>query len=202
MARKPKRQTDANKPVKPYVQLGVFALILLIMMGVLIKALYDLTIVQGESYHERGDKEATSTIVTKGRRGTIYDRNGLVLAYDETCFNVCFMRDGNNRSDYYSAVYTEALIDAIRIIGEGGGETIDTSFIRMAEDGTIYYDWGSQNEKTIMARYRNFCNVCGFNIPDKEDMSTWIKAEDAYLRLRRMWFIPEELPFEDAVKII
>ncbi|MBQ3938745.1 MAG: hypothetical protein II724_05290 [Clostridia bacterium] len=197
-----KKQTDANKPVKPYVQVGVFAFILLVLMGILLRSLYGITVVQGESYYQRGDKEATNTIVTKGRRGTIYDRNGLVLAYDETCFNVCFMRDGNNRSDYYSAVYTEALIDAIRIIGEGGGETIDTSFIRMADDGTICYDWGSQNEKTIMARYRNFCNVCGFNIPNQDDMSTWIKAEDAYLRLRRMWFIPEELPFEDAVKII
>lgn len=183
-------------------RIAAFALLLLVMMGVLLRSLYVLTVVQGETYSERGDKESTNTIITKGRRGTIYDRNGLVLAYDETCFNVCFMRDGNKRTDYDSAVYTEALIKAIRIICEGGGSTIDTSYIRRSEDGVIYYDWGSENERTIKARYSNFCNVCGFNMPNRDDMSTWIKAEDAYLKLRRMWFIPEELSFEDAVKII
>ncbi|MBQ7060872.1 MAG: hypothetical protein IJM85_03720 [Clostridia bacterium] len=204
MARK-KHGTSKNSSSgerKPIVQIVIFACLIALLTGVLIKALYDLTVVQGESYHERGDREATNTIVTKGRRGTIYDRNGLVLAYDETCFNVCFMRDGNNRTDYYSAVYTEALIEAIRLIEEGGGSTISTCYIKQAGDGTLYYDWGSENERTIKARYKNFCNVCGFNIPNADDMSTWIKAEDAYLRLRRMWFIPEELPFEEAVKIL
>ena len=28
------------------------------------------------------------------------------------------------------------------------------------------------------------------------------KAQDAYLDLRSAWYIPEEMPFEDAVKII
>ncbi|MBR6006008.1 MAG: hypothetical protein IK064_00095 [Clostridia bacterium] len=191
-----------NTPKKPIVRIVIFGVVLLLLMGLLLKSLYDLTVVQGETYSARADQEATNTIITKGRRGTIYDRNGLVLAYDETCYNVCFMRDGDKRTDYYSAVYTEALLRAIRLIREGGGDTIDTSYIRMKENGELYYDFGSENERTIRARYRNFCNACGFSFPDKEDMSTWITAEDAYLSLRRNWFIPEELPFEEAVKII
>ena len=78
---KKNRHTSAEAPTKPYVQIIIFALVLVALMSVLIKSLYDLTIVQGESYLERADREATNTIVTKGRRGTIYDRNGLVLAY-------------------------------------------------------------------------------------------------------------------------
>ena len=191
-----------NTPKKPYIRIAIFAVVLLLLMGVLIRSLYDLTIVKGESYLARADQEATNTIITKGRRGTIYDRNGLVLAYDEVCFNVCFMRDGDNRTDYYSAVYTEALIRAIDIIEAGGGSTIDTSYIKMKPDGEIYYDFGSTNERTVKARYKNFCNACGFAMKDKDDMSTWISAEDAYLKLRKSWFIPEELPFEEAVKII
>ena len=196
------RQTGKNEIKRPIARLIVFAVVLTALAAVLINALYDITIVKGETYLERGDSAATNTIVTKGRRGTIYDRNGLVLAYDESCFNVCFMRDGNNRTDYYSAVYTEALIEAIRIIEMNGGSTISTSYIKMDGDGTIYYDFGSSNERTIKARYKNFCNACGFNMPDKDDMSTWITAEDAYLRLRKNWFIPEELGFDEAVKII
>ncbi|MBR4434490.1 MAG: hypothetical protein IKS90_00090 [Clostridia bacterium] len=187
---------------KPRFRLIIYALVLTLMMGYLIKSLYDLTIVKGEALSIKASSEATNTMITKGRRGTIYDRNGLVLAFDETCFNVCFMRDGDNRTDYYSAVYTEALIKAIAIINEGGCETIDTSYIRMNEAGELYYDFGSVNERTIKARYKNFCDACGFNIKNENDMSTWISAGDAYLKLRNYWFIPEELPFDEAVKII
>ena len=191
----------ARKPLGRFI---ILAVVLLMMMGTLLTTLYGLTIKNGEYYTENAEKEATNTIVTRGRRGTIYDCNGLVLAYDETCYNVCFMRDGDNRSDYDSAVYTEALIEAIKIINEGGSETIDTSYIRKNEKGELYYDWGSENERTIKSRYKNFCNVCGFVIPKKyeDDITKWISAEDAYLKLREMWFIPEELPFEDAVKVI
>lgn len=187
---------------KPIFRLTVFALALVAMAAVLIKSLYELTVVRGAEYYNMAKSESLNTIKTKGRRGAILDRNGLVLAYDETCFNVCFMRDGNNRSDYYSAVYTEALIKAIAIINAGCSETIDTSYIRMSETGEYYYDFGSTNENTIKSRYRNFCNACGFNMKDKEDMSTWKTAEDAYLELRRAWFIPAEMPFSEAVKII
>lgn len=177
-------------------------LALIMMAALLVKALYDLTVVHGDEYYNVAKNESLNTIKTKGRRGAILDRNGLVLAYDETCFNVCFMRDGNNRSDYDSAVYTDALIKAIAIINDGGMKTIDTSYIRMNENGEYYYDFGSQNEKTIRSRYKNFCNACGFAMKDENDMSTWISAEDAYLKLRKYWFIPEEMPFSEAVKII
>lgn len=187
---------------KPIFRFIILALVLVLMATVLFKSLYELTVIRGEDYYNTAKSESLSTIKTKGRRGAILDRNGLVLAYDETCFNVCFMRDGNNRSDYDSAVYTEALIKAIGIINEGGMQTIDTSYIRINDSGEYYYDFGSNNENTIKSRYRNFCNACGFNMKDKDDMSTWITAEDAYLKLRRLWFIPEEMPFDEAVKII
>lgn len=192
-------ETIRKKAIARFI---IVAVILLAMMSLLISRLYAIAIVEGSAFISDAENKSTDTIITKGKRGTIYDRNGLVLAYDEICYNVEFMRDGDNRTNYDSAVYTEALITAIGIINEGGGTTIDTSFIRMDENGELYYDWGSENERTIKSRYRNFCNVCGFNIPDADDMSKWITAEDAYLRLRKSWYIPEELSFEDAVKII
>ena len=193
-----------NVQKRPLARFIILSVVLCMMLGLLLSRLYALTVMQGDIYSEAATNEATNTIVTKGKRGTIYDRNGLVLAYDETCYNVEFLRDGDNRSNYDSTVYTEALIEAIRIITEGGGTTIDTSYIRMDDKGELYYDWGSESERTIKSRYKNFCNVCGFNIPekDKDDMSKWISAENAYLRLRKSWGIPEELPFDEAVKII
>lgn len=189
---------------RPLARFTILAVVFFMMLGLLLSRLYALTVMQGDTYSNAANAEATDTIVTKGKRGTIYDRNGLVLAYDETCYNVEFLRDGDNRSNYDSTVYTDALIEAIRIIYEGGGSTIDTSYIRMDENGELYYAWGSQSERTIKARYKNFCDACGFIISEKnkDDMSKWITAEDAYLKLRKSWSIPEEMPFDEAVKII
>ncbi len=191
-----------NQAKKPISRFLIFAVVLILLMSLLIYQLFTLTITRGETYSQEAQSESTDKIITKGKRGSILDCNGLVLAYDETSYNVEFLRDGNNRTQYYSAVYTEALIKAINIIEAGGGTIIDTSYIRMSDNGELYYDWGVTNETSIKARYKNFCNVCGFSFPDENDMSTWISAENAYLKLRSNWFIPEELPFEDAVKII
>ena len=194
------KRSDGTK--RPVSRLIIIFAILLAMMGTLIFQLFRVTIAQGESFAEEAGSLSSRTVVTKGKRGSILDRNGLVLAYDEACFNVEFFRNANNRTDYYSAVYTEALIKAIRIIEDGGCSVIDTSYICMNERGEIYYDFGVTSEAFVKARYKNFCNVMGFTMPDKDDMSTWITAEDAYLKLRKLWYIPEELSFEDARKII
>ena len=45
----------------------------------------------------------TSTIDIKGTRGRILDRNGVVLAYSKNSYNVEFLRDADNRTDYDSA---------------------------------------------------------------------------------------------------
>lgn len=187
---------------KPVFRLIMIAAVLLAMMGTLIFRLFRVTVAQGESLAVEADQLSERTIVTKGRRGKILDRNGLVLAYDEACFNVQFTRDGNNRTNYDRAVYTEAMIKAIRMIESGGSSVIDTAYITKDAQGNIVYDFGVTSETFVKARYRNFCNVCGFRMPDENDMSTWITAEDAYLELRRLWFIPEELSFDEARKVI
>ncbi len=194
------KRNDAQK--RPLPRLIILGILLLAMMSLLIFQLFRVTIAQGESFAEEAGSISSRTVVTKGKRGDILDRNGLVLAYDEACFNVEFMRNPNSRTDYFSAVYTEALIKAIRIIENGGSHVIDTSYICMDENGKIYYDFGVTSETFIKSRYKNFCNVMGFYMKDKDDMSTWKSAEDAYFELRSKWHIPEELSFEEARKVI
>ena len=194
------KKSDKNK--KPLSRLIIISVLLLAMMCTLIVQLFRVTIAQGEALSEQAGSLSSRTVVTKGKRGRILDRNGLVLAYDETCFNVEFLRDGNNRTNYFRAVYTEAMIKAIGIIEEGGSQVISTSYITVDDDGNIVYDFGVTSETYVKARYKNFMNVCGFTMKDPDDMSTWMSAEEAYLELRRLWFIPEELSFTEARKVI
>ncbi len=189
----------------------ILAFILLGLMAALIFQLSNITLAAGSEYAAQAASRAASTIDIEGTRGKIMDRNGVVLAYSEDSYNVEFLRDADNRTDYDSAVYTEALMKAIEIIEAGGGTTIDTSYIRKdPETGEIYYDWRVESRANQVARYRNFCEAMGFtisyddSITDKAlwDTSSWPTAEESYNKLRALWFIPEELTFEEANKII
>ena len=104
----------------------IISLVLMCLMGALIYKLHEVTIVEGAQYAEAAANTSTSSIDIKGTRGRILDRNGVVLAYSKNSYNVEFLRDADNRTDYDSATYTDSLIKAIKIIEDGGGKTIDT----------------------------------------------------------------------------
>lgn len=198
---------------KPLFRFIAMALVCLALMGALIYRLSVLTIVEGSTWAESAEQRSVKTIAVKGERGRILDRNGVVLAYDETSYNVQFLRDADNRTSYDSAVYTESLIKVIDIIESNGGSTIDTSYIVMGDDGKLTYDWRVTSEAAIKSRYKNFCEAMGFYISDPNyqanpkdpstwDLSLWPTAEYAYKTLRKSWYIPEEFTFEQAKKII
>lgn len=184
--------------------------VLLAMMGALIYKLGTLTIAQGESLSGEAADRAQSSIVEKGKRGRILDRNGVVLAYSESCYDVQFLRDPERRTSNDSALYTESLIKAIEIIEAGGGTTIDTSYITQDENGDLIFDFGVKSDSAVKARYKNFCDAMGFTSridddlskPQSEwDLSKWPSAEYCYNYLRESWCIPPEMGFADAKKI-
>ncbi|MBQ3551740.1 MAG: hypothetical protein IJA35_01065 [Clostridia bacterium] len=195
-----------KRPLSRYL---ITTVVVVLLMGALIFQLGMVALSGNNIYVDQAEERKTRTITIKGARGSIMDRNGVVLAYDEVCYNVEFLRDANNRTSYDSAIYTQSLIDAINVIQKGGGEIIDTSYIRMDDEGNFYYDWGVTSDRAIKLRYKNYCDAMGFKIPEDDmenldtwDLDKWISAEDAYLSLRAAWYIPEELTFEEANKII
>ena len=119
-----------------YIATG--AVIVALMLALIVK-LATITLSDDGKYDIQASNKSSAKIILKGERGTIMDRNGVVLAYDKTCYNVEFLRDANNRTSYYSSVYTESLIKAIDIIEQGGGKIIDSSYIRKDESGNYDY---------------------------------------------------------------
>ena len=91
---------------KPVSRLIIICVLMIMMMGALIYRLGTLTIKEGEAWAKSADNRSTQTIAIKGERGKIMDRNGVVLAYSETCYNVEFLRNADNRTKYDSAIYT------------------------------------------------------------------------------------------------
>ena len=176
-------------------RIWMLIVIFVAMLGVLLLFLDKLTIRETEAYTAAVQQTTEVTTYQSGSRGTITDRNGVVLAYDETTYNVLFYRDPSNRTPIDSARYTHSLMEAIRIIEEGGGTTIDTFYIDMQTDGTFVYDFRTSSESVAAARKRNFVEACNFDNPD-------LSAEEAYRILRNSWCIPDNMPFDEAKKIM
>lgn len=176
-------------------RLFMLALLLLAMGGYLCWGLMKLSVEESESY--RAAVRATSVVTTyqSGTRGTITDRYGTVLAYDDTTYNVKFYRDPDKTSPIESARYTHALMEAIKIIEAGGGTIEEHFYIRLNNDGTYRYDFGVTSEAAIASRKKNFVEACRFSDSD-------ISPERAYLILRESWQIPDDMPYDEARKIM
>ena len=176
-------------------RLLLLALMLLAMGGYLCWGLMKLSVEETESY--QAAVRATSVVTTyqSGTRGTITDRYGSVLAYDETTYNVKFYRDPDKTTPVDSARYTHSLMEAIRIIEAGGGTIEEHFYIRLDNDGTYRYDFGVTSEAAVASRKKNFIDACRFSDPD-------ITPERAYLILRESWQIPDDMPYDEAKKIM
>ena len=74
----------------------IFALALVFtgMFLVLAAKLFDLQIINGESYLEDYVQMIEKTVTTPGTRGNIYDRNGKLLAYNELAYAVTVQDTG------------------------------------------------------------------------------------------------------------
>ena len=185
-----------RQPVwKLNLRLLLIAFLLLAMGSYLCWGLMKLSVQETESY--QAAVRATSIVTTyqSGTRGTITDRYGNVLAYDETTYNVKFYRDPDKTSPVESARYTHSLIEAIRIIEAGGGTIEEHFYIRLNNDGTYRYDFGVTSEAAIASRKKNFIDACRFSDPE-------ITPERAYLILRESWQIPDDMPYDEAKKIM
>ena len=186
-----KRGEKGKLNTRIFLLIAIFVAMLVVLLVFLDK----LTIRETEAYSAAVQQTTEVTTYQSGSRGTITDRNGVVHAYDETTYNVLFYRDPSNRTPIDSARYTHSLIEAIRIIEEGGGKTIDTFYINMLSDGTFVYDFRTSSESVAAARKRNFVDACNFSNKD-------LSAEEAYRILRDSWCIPDEMPFDEAKKIM
>lgn len=170
---------------------GLFTLLFAIIFVQLIK----LTLVQGASYAGEMEKLSPRTVTESGARGSIYDRNGLPLAYDIKSYNVQFYKDPLKKSDADKSYYTGIILDAIKIIEQNGGEVIDTFAIKYDDKtGGYYFDFGITNKDAIAKREKNW----------RSNMYVGITRtpEQIYLYLRDHYQIPAEMGYEEARKIL
>ncbi len=173
----------------------IFAALALALFVVLFVQLIQLMLVNGKEYAAMSGALKKREIAISGARGSILDRNGLPLAYDEKSYNVQFYRDPNCNTETDRAYYTSVIIDTINIIERNGGKVIDSFVIKHNENTDEYYfDWGIQNVENQQSRETNWRK--NMYVGDKRT------PEQIYLYLREKYQIPPEMGYDEAVKVL
>lgn len=116
----------------------VLTIFLFVLMGVLIQHLFKLQIIHGEEYLDefKGDIEKTRTI--PGYRGSILDRNGVVLAKDVPSRNIIMEDNGQYKTTLEHNMTLNGVAYRLTKLIHESGEVISPEFNIVLDDFDNY----------------------------------------------------------------
>lgn len=115
-------------------------IVVVLMAALLLQRLFYLQIVQGETYQNSFSLSIRKERTLKSSRGSIYDRNGKPIAYNELSYCVTFEDNGSYASTHEkNLALNSTLYHVIKIVEEQGDSVIDSFRIALSDDGTWEY---------------------------------------------------------------
>ncbi|MBR6256150.1 MAG: penicillin-binding protein [Lachnospiraceae bacterium] len=128
-------------------------LLLVVVMCILIWRIFDLQIVKGSDYQEEFTLLSKKELRVPGVRGNIYDRNGVLLAYNELAYSVTItdtIESGNGKNEKLNNI----IINMVRLIEKNGDEIICDFGIYVDENNNYCFAVeGAQKERFLADIY-------------------------------------------------
>ncbi len=172
-------------------------LIFIILFGTLVNRLFVLQIVQGKEHSKDVSLKRVKTRELKSARGNIYDKKGVLLAYNELTFAVVLEESTelNNNAD------RNTMLHKLITILEKHGNEIESEFgISINENGELYFNVEGNAE----LRFKK--NVYGrrtvSELTEEEKNAT---AQEVFEHMRHgkyMFAISDDYTLEEALKIM
>ena len=118
----------------------VFAVLLLIMAGVLVVRLFNLQIIKGDEYLDNFNLKIKKEQVIPNTRGSIYDCDGKVLAYNEVVYSVVIEDSGTyDTLDEKNELLNSQLMELFKIVEENGDSVVSDFKVSIDENNQYYY---------------------------------------------------------------
>ncbi len=157
----------------------VFALLMLVLCGILVARLYRLQIIHGDEYLSNFNIKIKKEQVIPNTRGQIYDCKGRVLAYNELVYSVVIEDNGTYEDlEEKNKILNSQLLELFQIIESNGDSVIRDFDVSIDENGQYVY-MSDGNE-----RLRFLADIFGrIYIDDLEEEERNMSANDlvAYL---------------------
>ncbi len=160
---------------------------------VLIHRLYNLQIVNGEDYLNTFTYRIQKNVELPARRGTIYDCNGVPLAYDKLAYTIsigdsALLTDNDTRN---------AMISKLLDLADACGDTLACDMpIQQEKDGSLTFSAG---ENTILRFKKDIYSSETLTEQQKE-----ASAEDVYnyMRSEKLFNLDSSIDMERALRIL
>ena len=118
-------------------RVAILTTLVSIFTVILIGRVFYLQIIRGESYQNDYTVKISKTETISATRGSIYDRNGNLLAYDKLAYAVTFEDTGDYDTD---EEMNEQIATIISLVEESGDEVDDQDFDIDYSDGTYSFN--------------------------------------------------------------
>ena len=119
-----KQRVSETVKSRAFIAAAVFC----ILSAILVQRVFYLQIVRGQDYADQYVLQIQKTKEVEGTRGNIYDRNGVLLAYNELAYSVTI----EDNSDYDTTEETNEelnkIISTVINIVESNGDTVVNDF--------------------------------------------------------------------------
>lgn len=180
-------------------RLFVLVLAFLIMFAILIQRIFQLQIIEGDTYLD----DFTLTILKErnipSTRGNIYDKNGELLAYNELAYSVTIEDNGTYSSNSEkNKILNDIIYKLINIIEANGDSIINDFNIVLDKSGNYSYTVEDRQ------RLRFIADVFGKKTIDELEDKADLTASEIidYLKGPKQYEIGDKYTEEEALKII
>ncbi|HJA93881.1 MAG TPA: penicillin-binding protein [Candidatus Eisenbergiella merdipullorum] len=132
--------------------------ILFIVMGVvLIQRVFELQIVNGETYQNEFSLQIRRERSIPSSRGNIYDRNGKLLAYNDLAYSVTIedVYENTNKNANMNAT----LMEVFRILEANGDEVVSDFNVYLDEDGDYAFSVRGTSLQRFLADVYGYASI-------------------------------------------
>lgn len=119
----------------------ILAVVIALLAGILVQRLFQLQIIQGETYQNDFSLSIKKERQVSSARGNIYDKNGVPIAYNELSYCVVFEDSGTYESTHEKNLAVNSILyRIIKMIESHGDSVVDDFEIELAADGSYVYN--------------------------------------------------------------
>lgn len=116
----------------------ILTVVCILMFSIIVVRLFNLQIVNSDSYASQYNQMMERTRTYAGVRGNIYDRDGNLLAYNVPTYSVV-MEDVVDFSDNRSKELNEIIYNTVCIIEKYGDKVISDFALELTPDGEVVF---------------------------------------------------------------
>lgn len=161
---------------------------------VLVQRIFVIQVVNGEQYKESAESDNKKELETKATRGIIYDRNGVMLAYNELSYSLQIEDNNELKTDEEKNEMIYKMIHYVEDLG--GGITYDFP-MKYNKKGHIIFT--AEGNSLTRFRVNVYSKSKASELTPEEKESS---AKEVYQFLEEKFKISEEYSKEDALKIM